>query len=47
LLLLGKAKSEDADDHHIEILRDQLKLTKDRIKMNRKREEERNISGRW
>jgi hypothetical protein len=47
LLLLGKAESEDADDHYIEILRDQLKLAKDRIKMNQKREEERNISGRW
>jgi hypothetical protein len=47
LVLLGKAESEDADDDYIEILRTQLKLAKDRIKMSQKREEERNISGRW
>jgi hypothetical protein len=47
MVLLGKAESEEADDDYIEILRTQLKLAKDRIKVSQKREEERNISGRW
>jgi hypothetical protein len=47
LILVEKAESEAADDDYIQILRTQLKLAKDRIKISQKREEERNISGRW
>jgi hypothetical protein len=39
LILLVKAESEAADDDYIQILRTQLKLAKDRIKISQKREE--------
>jgi hypothetical protein len=47
LILVEKAEDDGADDDYVQILRTQLKLSKDRIKMSQKREEERNISGRW
>jgi hypothetical protein len=47
LVLIEKAEDDGADDDYVQILRTQLKLSKDRIKMSQKREEERNISGRW
>jgi hypothetical protein len=47
LILVEKAESGAADTDYIQMLRNQLKLSKERIKISQKREEERNISGSW